>query len=618
MVGGVLMGEDEGDMKEMVGGCCVCSDESGWDENPLVYCDGDGCNVAVHQACYGIVSVPPGPWFCRKCESQERAARVRCELCPSKGGALKRTDQNGWAHVVCALYIPEVRFGDVATMEPILVSIVPPDRFSKSCCLCELHGRASKAQAGACMSCNKPGCRLSFHVTCAQGHGLLCEEQVQSMNNVTYCGYCPHHYAKLKRGHNVKPIPAFKPGNDSALAEAPPGKPPPPPPPPAEPGRAERKSKKPKPGAGTESESTLSATSDLDVKVSPHLVASKSKRPLPTAAVDKEPRKRKPPGRPRNREGSVGRGEASPAAAPRKRPSGEPAEPGVAVNGRSSSAGSGSISIRTNGLPVAAHMLGNQLNPSSLMAPKLSDSLAAELAGGSAPPFPQSLSELLERQWEQGSHFLMEQSQHFDVAALLSCLYQLRQENEHLEEHMGELAQRRDHLLAVNARLSLPLESTTPLGAALGHHAGSPRPPLENGLTEPAAAAADRDHRILESLRVSAAASAAAAAYPQYQMVSPPGPAGPPMHHVVHMPPPSHAHRRAAHYCALSIEYKYFVMSDRDDQQPAIAGAAREGALGRGDRVGHVTAGLGQCRTLRLSFWDRPAAWEGWGPAGWL
>ena len=35
--------------REMVGGCCVCSDERGWDENPLVYCDGAGCNVAVHQ-----------------------------------------------------------------------------------------------------------------------------------------------------------------------------------------------------------------------------------------------------------------------------------------------------------------------------------------------------------------------------------------------------------------------------------------------------------------------------------------------------------------------------------------------------------------------------------------
>ena len=35
--------------REMIGGCCVCSDESGWAENPLVYCDGQGCNVAVHQ-----------------------------------------------------------------------------------------------------------------------------------------------------------------------------------------------------------------------------------------------------------------------------------------------------------------------------------------------------------------------------------------------------------------------------------------------------------------------------------------------------------------------------------------------------------------------------------------
>lgn len=118
-------------MKEMVGGCCVCSDERGWTENPLVYCDGKHCTVAVHQACYGIVTVPTGNWYCRKCESQERPTRVRCELCPSKDGALKRTDNQGWAHVVCALYIPEVRFGNVTTMEPILLQLIPQERFNK-------------------------------------------------------------------------------------------------------------------------------------------------------------------------------------------------------------------------------------------------------------------------------------------------------------------------------------------------------------------------------------------------------------------------------------------------------------------------------------------------------
>ncbi|XP_053468102.1 protein AF-10 isoform X4 [Ictalurus furcatus] len=186
-------------MKEMIGGCCVCSDERGWAENPLVYCDGHGCNVAVHQACYGIVQVPTGPWFCRKCESQERAARVRCELCPHKDGALKRTDNGGWAHVVCALYIPEVEFANVSTMEPIVLQSVPHERYNKTCYICEEQGRESKAATGACMACNKHGCRQAFHVTCAQFAGLLCEEQGSDADNVKYCGYCKYHYSKLRR-----------------------------------------------------------------------------------------------------------------------------------------------------------------------------------------------------------------------------------------------------------------------------------------------------------------------------------------------------------------------------------------------------------------------------------
>ncbi|XP_037311577.2 protein AF-10 isoform X4 [Pungitius pungitius] len=197
-------------MKEMIGGCCVCSDERGWAENPLVYCDGHGCNVAVHQACYGIVQVPTGPWFCRKCESQERAARVRCELCPHKDGALKRTDNGGWAHVVCALYIPEVEFANVSTMEPIVLQSVPHDRYNKTCYICEDQGRESKAASGACMTCNKHGCRQAFHVTCAQFAGLLCEEQGSDADNVKYCGYCKYHHSKLKHKERDRHKPKHK------------------------------------------------------------------------------------------------------------------------------------------------------------------------------------------------------------------------------------------------------------------------------------------------------------------------------------------------------------------------------------------------------------------------
>ncbi len=37
----------------------------------------------------------------------------------------------GWCHVVCALYIPEAWFGNVQTMEPIILKGLPPERFNK-------------------------------------------------------------------------------------------------------------------------------------------------------------------------------------------------------------------------------------------------------------------------------------------------------------------------------------------------------------------------------------------------------------------------------------------------------------------------------------------------------
>ncbi|KAJ8673829.1 hypothetical protein QAD02_005091 [Eretmocerus hayati] len=179
----------------------------------------------------------------------------------------------------------------------------------------------------------------------------------------------------------------------------------------------------------------------------------------------------------------------------------------------------------------APHMLGNQLNPNSSMAQKMSDTLSQELkahsifteAGNSGmnlvgPPLhsrviasakasqnsaasspfssvlsnstssatgnsgvlgsgniPQTLDQLLERQWEQGSQFLMDQAQHFDIASLLSCLHQLRAENLRLEENVNSLLQRRDHLLAVNARLAIPLTSPP--------NNSSHTPVVENGLS---------------------------------------------------------------------------------------------------------------------------------------
>uniref|UniRef100_A0A8C0VIQ4 MLLT6, PHD finger containing n=1 Tax=Cyanistes caeruleus TaxID=156563 RepID=A0A8C0VIQ4_CYACU len=194
------------------GPCCSrgCGLRDVWGEGPQI-------PPGVTSPCYGIVQVPTGPWFCRKCESQERAARVRCELCPHKDGALKRTDNGGWAHVVCALYIPEVQFANVLTMEPIVLQYVPHDRFNKTCYICEEQGRESKAASGACMACNRHGCRQAFHVTCAQMAGLLCEEEVLEVDNVKYCGYCKYHFNKMKTSRHSGSS-SFIPGRRSRSA----------------------------------------------------------------------------------------------------------------------------------------------------------------------------------------------------------------------------------------------------------------------------------------------------------------------------------------------------------------------------------------------------------------
>ena len=57
--------------------------------------------------------------------------------------------------------------------------------------------------------------------------------------------------------------------------------------------------------------------------------------------------------------------------------------------------------------------------------------------GGSA--FPTSLDQLLEQHWDLGNQFMMNEAEHFDIATLLQCLYQLKQENNKIESHTKSL-----------------------------------------------------------------------------------------------------------------------------------------------------------------------------------
>nr|XP_055195072.1 protein Jade-3 isoform X2 [Nyctereutes procyonoides] len=121
--------------------CDVCRSPDSEEGNDMVFCD--KCNICVHQACYGILKVPEGSWLCRSCVL---GIHPQCLLCPKRGGAMKTTRTGTkWAHVSCALWIPEVSIACPERMEPITkVSHIPPSRWALVCNLCKL-------KTGACI-----------------------------------------------------------------------------------------------------------------------------------------------------------------------------------------------------------------------------------------------------------------------------------------------------------------------------------------------------------------------------------------------------------------------------------------------------------------------------------
>nr|CDS28092.1 protein AF 10 [Hymenolepis microstoma] len=148
--------------------CNVCQQAFNSPKNPLDECF--ICNFRVHQSCYGFTRARSiEKFYCSVCRIKPNMNSVTCELCPMKEGIFRPVeDSKKYAHVLCALCIPEVKFLDNATMEIISLKNVPR-LIRRKCVLCTRESN----NKGGFVKCAKENCISYIHATCCASKHLL-------------------------------------------------------------------------------------------------------------------------------------------------------------------------------------------------------------------------------------------------------------------------------------------------------------------------------------------------------------------------------------------------------------------------------------------------------------
>ncbi|GIL93860.1 hypothetical protein Vretimale_223 [Volvox reticuliferus] len=216
--------------------CAICGDGLSVDPNMIVFCE--RCDIAVHQHCYGVRSIPAEEWLCWPCRMYEESQRaagvpqseirpkrwemeargithaelpggslaVSCCLCPVRQGAFKRTmETKGWCHVVCALWHegPTVMSADAPDTIDNL-ALIKPERWRSPCTICgKVYGAVAK--------CNFGHCQCFFHPLCARRAGNYLVARVQpGSKQLRYRIYC-HNHSEAQRAKDVQTGAAMRP-----------------------------------------------------------------------------------------------------------------------------------------------------------------------------------------------------------------------------------------------------------------------------------------------------------------------------------------------------------------------------------------------------------------------
>ncbi|GAB5364740.1 hypothetical protein AAMO2058_000996100, partial [Amorphochlora amoebiformis] len=100
-------------------------------------------------------------------------------------GAMKKTTDSKWAHIACAMWVPEVFFRAGMGMEAIDTFQVAPRRWMNVCSIC-------KIPQGACLECSHDGCTNKFHLTCGLRRRCHLDFE-ESRGAMVMYSFCPYH-----------------------------------------------------------------------------------------------------------------------------------------------------------------------------------------------------------------------------------------------------------------------------------------------------------------------------------------------------------------------------------------------------------------------------------------
>ncbi|CAK9872811.1 unnamed protein product [Sphagnum jensenii] len=108
-------------------------------DNLLLQCD--KCHIIVHMNCYGVLEPPDGKlWLCSLCGGDAPKQQPLSCLCPITSGAMKRTTDGRWAHLTCALWMPELSMVDNKRMEPVDgINAIHKEHWNLTCCVYRVY-----------------------------------------------------------------------------------------------------------------------------------------------------------------------------------------------------------------------------------------------------------------------------------------------------------------------------------------------------------------------------------------------------------------------------------------------------------------------------------------------